>query len=233
MKLAIVTGASTGIGRATAERFVTAGYRVLNLARRTCDATGVENLCSDLTTCLAEADFCEKLVDHVREAEAVCLVHNAAILQNDTVRNTPDAEFAAVLDLNVRTPNRLNHLLLPHLPAGSSIIYIGSTLAEKAVPNAFSYVVSKHAIVGMMRATAQDLAGAGIHTACVCPGFTDTEMLRAHVGDDPQTLAAIAAMNAFGRLITPAEIADLVIWAAEHPVINGAVLHAHLGQIER
>jgi 3-oxoacyl-[acyl-carrier protein] reductase len=65
---------------------------------------------------------------------------------------------------------------------GSSVLYVGSTLSEKAVPGSFSYVVSKHAQLGMMRATCQDLMGTGIHTAMVCPGFTDTEMLRNHLG---------------------------------------------------
>ena len=115
--------------------------------------------------------------------------------------------------------------------AGSCILYVGSTLSEKAVPGSFSYVVSKHAIVGMMRGTCQDLAGTGIHTACVCPGFTDTEMLREHVPDD--AMASVSAMSAFGRLIEPAEVAATLLFAAENPVLNGAVLHANLGQVER
>ncbi len=96
-----------------------------------------------------------------------------------------------------------------------------------------SYVISKHALVGLMRATCQDLATREIHTACICPGFTDTEMLRTHVGEDSGVLDAIAAMNPFGRLIEPREIAESILFAAQHPVINGAVLHANLGQIER
>jgi len=84
----------------------------------------------------------------------------------------------------------------------------------------------------MMRATCQDLAGRGIHTACVCPGFTDTEMLRAHVGEDPEILKAIASMSTFDRLVTPAEIATTIKFAADNQVLNGAVIHANLGQKE-
>ena len=116
--------------------------------------------------------------------------------------------------------------------AGSSIVYVGSTLSEKAVPNSYSYVVTKHAMIGMMRATCQDLAGAGIHTACVCPGFTNTEMLRAHVGDSQDVLNSIAAGSTFGRLIEPEEIARTICFAADNPVINGAIIHANLGQLE-
>jgi NAD(P)-dependent dehydrogenase (short-subunit alcohol dehydrogenase family) len=115
---------------------------------------------------------------------------------------------------------------------GSSIIYIGSTLSEKAVANSYSYVTSKHAVVGMMRATCQDLANTGIHTVCVCPGFTDTEMLRTHVGEDADILKHIAALSTFNRLVTPEEIATAIQFAGQNPVLNGAVMHTNLGQIE-
>ena len=126
----------------------------------------------------------------------------------------------------------LNHALLPKMAEGSSIIYIGSTLSEKAVPNSYTYVSTKHAMIGMMRATCQDLAGTGIHTACICPGFTDTEMLRAHVGESDEVLAAIGSMSSYGRLIEPGEIARSIEFATANPVINGSIIHANLGQIE-
>ena len=99
------------------------------------------------------------------------------------------------------------------------------------MPGTFSYIVSKHALVGMMRATCQDLVGRAIHTACICPGFTDTEMLREHVPTD--AMDGLRSMSAYGRLINPDEIAQMLHWAAHNPVINGAVLHANLGQVER
>ena len=117
------------------------------------------------------------------------------------------------------------------MAVGSSILYVGSTLGEKAVPGSFSYVTSKHATIGMMRATCQDLAGSGVHTACINPGFTDTEMLRDHIPAD--VMPEIAQMSAYGRLIDPAEIASALFFAAHNPVINGSVINANLGQIER
>jgi NAD(P)-dependent dehydrogenase (short-subunit alcohol dehydrogenase family) len=84
----------------------------------------------------------------------------------------------------------------------------------------------------MMRATCQDLMGSGVHTACICPGFTNTEMLRTHLGNDQAVIDSIAALNSYNRLIDPDEIASLICWAHDNPVINGAVLHAHLGQRE-
>ena len=231
MNLLLVTGASAGIGTSTAEAFLDAGYAVVNLSRRPCPVAGVTHLRCDLSRPDFLADIAAALAPSLRDAERIALVHNAARLVNDTATDTPSDALRAVLETNVVAANTLNGHVLPHMGAGSCILYVGSTLAEKAVPGSFSYVVSKHAIVGMMRATCQDLVGTGIHTACVCPGFTDTEMLREHVPDD--AMPSVASMSAFGRLIEPAEIAATLLFAAEHPVLNGAVLHANLGQVER
>ena len=229
--LAIVTGASAGIGLATARCFLDGGHAVANLSRRPCPLAEATHIPCDL----ADPAF----VDAVREplrpllasAERIALVHNASRLANDTAAATPSAALRAVLEVNVVAVNALNQLVLPHMKPGSCILFVGSTLAEKAVPGSFSYVLSKHAQVGMMRATCQDLAGTGVHTACVCPGFTDTEMLRQHV--PPEAMEAVRGMSAFGRLIDPAEIAQALAWAAGAPVLNGSVIHANLGQVER
>lgn len=231
MNLLLVTGASAGIGTSAAEAFLEAGYAVVNLSRRPCPVAGVTHIRCDLSRPTFLEDIAEALAPPLAAADRIALVHNASRLVNDTALATPSDALRAILETNVVAANTLNGHVLPHMGAGSCILYVGSTLSEKAVPGSFSYVVSKHAIVGMMRATCQDLAGTGIHTACVCPGFTDTEMLREHVPDD--AMASVSAMSAFGRLIEPAEIAAALLFAAESPVLNGAVLHANLGQVER
>ncbi len=230
MSTVVISGASKGIGKATAAQFIEAGHLVVNLSRTNADLPGIKNVQIDLAGPRAAqevATFAKGLTPGV-----VHLVHNAARLTSETVRSDDIDNFRSVIDINVIAPQILNAALLPKMNAGSSIVYVGSTLSEKAVPNSYSYVVTKHAMIGMMRATCQDLAGSGIHTACVCPGFTNTEMLRAHVGDSQEILEGIAAGSAFGRLIEPTEIAGTIFFAANNPVINGAVIHANLGQIE-
>lgn len=233
MKHAIITGASAGIGLETARQLDAEGWQVTNLSRRPCPVAGVTSIGCDFRQPAAVDAAARELQDQVRNAERTILIHNASLLRSDQCDSTSPDTFAEVMQINLAAPNALNHVLLPHMTAGSAVIYVGSTLSEKAVPGTYSYITSKHATVGMMRATCQDLAGRGVHTACICPGFTDTEMLRAHIGDDPDTAEAIAGMSAFGRLVQPAEIAETIVWAATHAVVNGAVIHANLGQVER
>ncbi|MEZ5504147.1 MAG: SDR family oxidoreductase [Halioglobus sp.] len=232
MKTAIITGASVGIGSATARAFLDEGFAVFNLARRACPVPGVTNLACDLASAASIASAADTLATALADCTEATLVHNASQMRKDSATACASDSLLEVLATNVVAINSLNQRLLPLLPRSSSVLYIGSTLSEKAVPGSFSYVVSKHAQLGMMRATCQDLLGSGIHTAMICPGFTDTEMLRTHLGEDPDVAAAIAGMNSFNRLIDPAEIAELIRWAHHNPVINGAVLHANLGQRE-
>ena len=231
MKCLLITGASAGIGLHTAKLFSQSGFQVINLSRRRCPLDTVTHINCDLS----EPGFIEAVSPQISstlsQAEQVVLIHNSAQLRNDSAVETPSNDLRQVLEVNVVAANTLNYFTIPYMAPGSSILYLGSTLSEKAVPNSFSYVTSKHAVIGMMRATCQDLAGRQIHTACICPGFTDTEMLREHVPDD--AMEQVAAMSAYDRLVDPDEIADTLLWSAQSPVINGSVIHANLGQIER
>ncbi|MEK9920208.1 MAG: SDR family oxidoreductase [Luminiphilus sp.] len=232
--IAILTGASSGIGAAAAEQFVAAGFTVINLSRRDCPISGVRTITTDLSDNDSLTESCEALraLLTAQNAASVCLVHNASLMLKDRCDTTDDAAMLQALSVNVIGINTLNRALLPAMPSASSVLYIGSTLSEKAVAGAYSYIVSKHAQLGMMRATCQDLMGRGIHTALICPGFTDTSMLRQHVGNDAEVLSSLGKMNSYGRLVAPQEIADLIFWAHHHPVINGSVMHANLGQVE-
>lgn len=230
MSQVIITGASKGIGKATAARFVDAGHEVFNISRTGCDLPGITNVSIDLAASDAEEQV-KEFADQLGAGE-IHLVHNAAKLTSESVRDIEIQSFRSTIDINIIAPQILNGVLLEKMKPGSSIVYIGSTLSEKAVANSYSYVVTKHAMIGMMRATCQDLAGSGIHTVCICPGFTNTEMLRAHVGESQEVLDSIASGSTFGRLIEPDEIAETIVFAAGNAVLNGAVIHANLGQLE-
>jgi len=232
MKTVVITGGSKGIGSATCQRFLDDGWRVINLSRSPSSIAGVTQLEVDLAADDGVGSCHDALLGLVRDSDSICLIHNAGLLLKDSARDLDAESFRRALQVNVVAPSQLSRLLLPEMKTGSSIIFVGSTLAEKAVANSCSYVTSKHAMLGLMRATCQDLIGTGVHTASVCPGFTDTEMLRAHVGQDQGILDSLAGGVTFGRLIEPDEIARTIHFCALNPVINGAVIHANLGQIE-
>ncbi|MFT5680990.1 MAG: 3-oxoacyl-[acyl-carrier protein] reductase [Myxococcota bacterium] len=231
-RTALITGASQGIGRACAVTLSQAGWRVLTLSRKPCTVPGVTHLSIDLTAADAADAVSAFIAEHTPKSGVISVVHNAAMLIPDSATALDPDILRQTLELNVVVPAWLNAILVPRMAPGSSILYIGSTLSEKAVAGVASYVTSKHAVAGLMRSTCQDLAGTGIHTACVCPGFTATEMLRTRAGNSDAVLASLGKMSTFGRLIEPSEIAAVVKMAAEQPVINGAMIHANLGQIE-
>jgi len=230
MKYLFITGASAGIGMSAAQLFLDDGYSVINLSRRVCPEKRVMHFSADLSDSNFLNPIKDELENILQDAEEIVLVHNAAKLTNDKVDSTDSNDLRQIMEINLIASNTLNRNLIPLMKPGSSILYLGSTLSEKAVPNSFSYVTSKHAVIGMMRATCQDLISTGIHTSCICPGFTDTEMLRKHVPDE--FMDTIKEMSAYGRLVKPGEIAATILWASQNPVINGSVLHANLGQIE-
>lgn len=230
--VAVVTGASVGIGRAIAARFVAAGARTFALSRRPCDVAGVENVAIDLADEAALRATAGELRAAVAKPSRVALVHNAAMMPQDTAERVDAGEMQRAFFVNAIAPALLTAELRPVMAEGSSVLFIGSTLSEKGVPGRLTYVATKHAVIGLMRATCQDLFGTGIHTACICPGFTDTEMLRPVLDANPEVREAVLRMVSYHRLIDPDEIAELVELTAGRPVLNGAVIHANLGQRE-
>lgn len=232
-KVAIVTGGRTGIGLATVKRFIEQGFQAVNLSRKPVQEKGCTHINADFGVLGWEQSVGPQLTPLLENSDQIVLVHNAGLHCSDSAAEIDVEGLRRSMEVNVIAPAILNSLIHPFMKRGSAIVYVGSTLSEKAVPGCASYVTSKHAVIGLMRSTCQDLAGQGIHTACVCPGFTDTEMLREHVGQSAEVLTSIASLCTQNRLVTPGEIAEVIEFCARHVVVNGSVIHANLGQIER
>jgi len=224
----LITGASRGIGKATATLFQEKGWRVVNLSRTPCSLQDVTNLAIDLENNLISQK--DAILSAIGAPDRLCLTHNAALLFKDTVQNLPEIQLRRALEVNVIAPALLNTLVIPCMKAGSSIIYVASALATIGVANAASYTLTKHALLGLMRATCQDLKPLQITTTCVCPGFTDTEMLKEYLGLETEKMKTVIQQAGATRMILPHEIAETIFFSATQSVMNGAFLHVTAGQ---
>jgi NAD(P)-dependent dehydrogenase (short-subunit alcohol dehydrogenase family) len=224
--LAIVTGGSSGIGESVCGAFVRNGWQVVSLSRTRGCIGEVEYIEADLLKSDALLEISANVAN--RNRHRISLVHNAGQFLHDSACSVDEEYLDRAFKLMITAPARLNKLLDPYFSAGSSIIYVGSTLSEMAVSGAFTYSTMKHAVVGMMRATQQDFSGRLVHTCCVCPGVTATPMVSDNKAINNKFLQDRVS---FGRLIDPDEIAKFIYYCSSTPIVNGSVLHANLGQI--
>ena len=214
-KYLVITGGSRGIGEKTIACFIKQGWQTINISRTPCHLPGVVNFLMDLSAPALIEMQTAALQAAVKNADLLCLVHNAAYYKRDTIESVLQDDLQRMLDISLKSPAALNKIFIPLMKPGSSIVYIGSTLSEKAVPGAATYAISRHAIVGLMRVTCQDLNGKFIHTACVCPGLVDTKML--HDTMDQTTIDWFANNKIIGkRLLDPAEIANVIYFTRKH-----------------
>lgn len=231
-KVLVITGGSRGIGEAVIKTFQTDNWQIINISRTPCNLANVHNISIDLLKSGWQQKHGEAIIKHCQHADQICIVHNASVFYKDSIDTLDPQALRDVLEFSLVAPITLNQLILPFMKKGSSIIYIGSTLSEMAISGRASYVIAKHGLIGLMRSTCQDLAGRGISTCCICPGFVNTEMLTSQVSAEILQMLVKQKVSA-GRLIEPHEIAAFVQFCANHPIVNGSVLHANLGQMNQ
>lgn len=185
---AVVTGASRGIGRATALELARRGVPIALVGR---PSEGLSRTVRDVRErgTAAEAIACD-LSDPAQIARAALeilerfgapavLVNNAAVIHRATVEETTDADWDEQLDVNLRAPFLLTRALLPAMrKAGAGrILHVSSISATLGTAGASAYVASKWGLVGFMKSLAEELSGSGLMTLALLPGSVDTDML--------------------------------------------------------
>jgi NAD(P)-dependent dehydrogenase (short-subunit alcohol dehydrogenase family) len=240
-KVAVVTGAGSGIGRAVALRFAEEGASVVVASRdpghvaETCE--GVRLLCAEeplgLVFDLEEPDAPDRALAQVIDAygRVDVLSNNAGIdlVGEPPVVEVSDDHWERTWRVNVTGTFRMCRAAIPAMPEGSSIVNMGSMNSLVGRPNAAAYVASKGAVLQFTRALALELAPRSIRANCVCPGVIDTPLLETFIAcaDDPEALrAACRAAAPLARTGTPREVANCVLFLAseESSFVTGAAL---------
>jgi NAD(P)-dependent dehydrogenase (short-subunit alcohol dehydrogenase family) len=221
----LITGALTGIGRATALAFAREGARIAISGRR--DEVG-QKLVEELREIGAEAEYWRSDVRHDQDVRDLVDKTVARFGRLDIAVNNAGTEgktgpvtdqtaesYAATFDTNVLgTLLSMKHELRVMLPQGSgSIVNISSSYGSVGAAGASVYVASKHAVEGMTKSAALEVAGTGVRVNVVAPGTTDTGMLTRFTNTD-ENKAALVSTVPVKRLGTPDEIAHVIVFVA-------------------
>ena len=218
MTLAVVTGGTSGIGRAVADRLAQAGRDVLVLARNSAPSPHRFVACDVTDAAAVSAAF-------AGVARIDTLVNCAGIAGANPL-DGDDALWHAIIDSNLHGTYHCCKAALPLLPDGSGrIVNIASVLGLRGVPDQTAYCAAKHAVVGFTRALALALAPRGITVNALCPGWVDTAMAAQRYTELGITAEQAAAAVPTRRIASPEEVADATIWLLR-PESRGITGHA-------
>jgi 3-hydroxy acid dehydrogenase / malonic semialdehyde reductase len=216
-KTAVVTGASSGIGAATARALATAGARVAVGARRVerLSALGDGFVAGALD--VTDAASCERFVETaIAELGALDILVNAAGLGlgREPFWDSTERDEETVLETNVHGLIRITRLCLPHIQDGGHIVNLGSIAGRQAYENGALYVTSKFAVRGFTYALREDLLGRPIRVTTVDPGLVETEFsLVRFRGDEERARKVYEGVEP----MTPDDIAECIVFALTRP----------------
>lgn len=213
-KTAVVTGASSGIGAATARKLRDAGVRVVGGARRVERVEADVALPLDVTDEESTATFVGRAVSELGGIDILFNNAGLALGRYPFSESNPEDE-ATVLHTNVDGVLRMTRHCLPHIREGGHIVFMGSVAGRQAYQDAASYVASKFAVRGFVYALREDLLGRPIRITTVDAGLVESEFsLVRYRGDAEAAKAVYAGVDP----VTPEEVADCVMFALTRPL---------------
>ena len=234
-KVAVITGGTSGIGLATAKLFASEGASVALVGRS--GEKGVEAV-RFLADSGFEATFhrgdvsregdVERAVNEVLEAHGRIdvLVNNAGIYRAAPLTELRVEDWDSVIAVNLRGTFLMTRAVLPHMieAGGGSIVNVSSTAGVSPYAKGTAYCASKAAVIAFSRALALEVADRGVRVNVVCPGLTDTPMLRGIAGDE-EAYRGFARLVPVGRIADPEEVARVILFLASDQAsyVTGAV----------
>jgi len=247
-KHAFVTGGGSGIGLAIAKALAGAGWRVTiagrgeaRLREAAATVSGAQIRPFDVT----DKSAVNSAVDAAAELSGpvVLLVNNAGSVISAPFEKTDPAAWRAMLDVHLLGAVHCTQAVLPGMRARGwgRIVNIASTAGLIGYRNFSAYVAAKHALVGLTKTLALEVAKSGITVNAVCPGYVDTDIISSAVRRisektqraPAEALATFTAVNPQGRLVRPEEVAGAVVWLAsdEAAAVNGIALPIDGGEV--
>jgi NAD(P)-dependent dehydrogenase (short-subunit alcohol dehydrogenase family) len=247
-QVAMVTGASKGIGLAAAQSLSEAGFRVALVAR---DEATLDKVAASLpgATLVVPADVTDpaQLENAFAAVEGSwgpvdVLVVNAGTAASSPLVDTTDEEWQRILDLNLTAPFRCIRRALPPMLANGwgRVVVIASVVAKRGESRIAAYTASKHGVLGLVRSAAAEHARSGVTVNAVCPGYVDTPMTDDSIAQiasrTGKTLGEardlLARRQPIGRLVSADEVAQTVMLCVENGAINGQGINVDGGAVQ-
>jgi 3-oxoacyl-[acyl-carrier protein] reductase len=229
-KIALVTGASRGIGRAIAAALAKQGAKVIGTATTEDGAKKIPETGRMLN--VRDVAACDALIESVQKefGDILILVNNAAVTRDNLALRMKDADWDEVIETDLRAVFRLSRAVMRGMMKArwGRIINITSVVGAAGNPGQANYAAAKAGVVGMTKSLARELGSRNITVNCVAPGFIDTDMTRAL---PEASRAALLAQIPLGRLGEPQDVAAAVAYLASPGggYVTGAVLHVNGG----
>lgn len=246
--IALVTGAGRGIGRVTARRLAQAGHRVALTARNAEQLEEAAAECGDDTLTLpadiTEPGAVESIFTRVENewGPVATLVLNAGAATSAPVARITDEDWQHQLGVNLTAPFQCLRRAAPGMRTArwGRIVAVASMAAKRGDPYIAAYTAAKHGLLGLVRSAAAELAESGVTVNAVCPGYVDTPMTEQSIANIAErtgrsTIDArrvLAAKQPIGRLITPEEVADAIMFCVNSPGITGQGINIDGGAVQ-
>ena len=220
-QVCVITGGTSGIGRCTAQAMLARGYTVYELSRRAEGVAGMQHIVADVTKEETLAAAVAQILQ--REDHIDVLINNAGIADYDLINVITPARWRRLFAVNVDGAFYCIRAALPHMLQQQSgcIINVSSMWGQVGASCEAAYSATKGAILALTKALAQELGPSGIRVNAVAPGVTQTDMC---ASVDPAVMEDLRQQTPIGRLGTPEDIAQAMLYLADAPFLTGQTL---------